>query len=245
MSIAIIILISILLGQCCKHLCAKLPPVVSEEITYNEFYKSLFKDFKVDYKYSIIFIIFSLIAVLGFKFTLFNSIFNLILFFILAIVFSIDYRFQLIPDECQLTLMFLGVIKILVSPESLISSCLGALTGFVIFYAMGLLALLIFKKEGMGFGDVKLMTGLGLIFGFKNIIVITLVSFVIGAIISLVLMIVKNKDLQSYIPFGPFIVIATILVIFIPADYFIQMYMNFCNFLAEGVSDIIFNLLYK
>lgn len=241
----ILLLMSILLGQCCKHLCKKLPPVVSEEITYAEFSKGLFKDFEIDLKYSLIFIIFTLIEVCLFNFSIYKSIFYLILFFILSIVFSIDYRFQLIPDECQIALIFLGVIKILARPNTLISSCLGALVGFSIFYAMGLLAMLIFKKEGMGFGDVKLMTGLGLIFGLKNIIVITLISFVVGAIISVILMIFKNKDMQSYIPFGPFIVIATVLVTFIKADVFIKMYVDFCAFLASGVSDFIFNMLYK
>ena len=85
------------------------------------------------------------------------------------------------------------------------------------------MAYLILKKEGMGFGDVKLMASLGLLFGVKDILVITLLAFLIGAIVGIILLVTKKKDKNSYIPFGPFIVIATILIMFIPSDYIIEV----------------------
>ncbi len=66
----------------------------------------------------------------------------------------------------------------------------------------------------MGFGDVKLMGALGLYFGLSNIIAITLVSFLIGAILSVILLATKIKKMDEYIPFGPFIVIGTFVSIF-------------------------------
>ena len=70
----------------------------------------------------------------------------------------------------------------------------------------------------MGFGDVKLMGALGLYFGLSNIIVITLLSFLIGAILSIILLVSKIKKSNEYIPFGPFIVISTFISIYIPFE---------------------------
>ena len=70
----------------------------------------------------------------------------------------------------------------------------------------------------MGFGDVKLMGALGLYFGLSNIVVITLLSFLIGAILSIVLLATKIKKMDEYIPFGPFIVLETFISIFIPFE---------------------------
>ena len=70
----------------------------------------------------------------------------------------------------------------------------------------------------MGFGDVKLMGALGLFFGLSNIIIITLVSFLIGAVLSEVLLATKIKKSDEYIPFGPFIVIATFISMYIPFE---------------------------
>ena len=74
----------------------------------------------------------------------------------------------------------------------------------------------VYGKEAMGFGDVKLMGALGIYFGLSNIIAITLLSFLIGAILSIVLLATKIKKMDEYIPFGPFIVLGTFISIFVP-----------------------------
>jgi len=78
----------------------------------------------------------------------------------------------------------------------------------------------------MGFGDVKLMGALGLYFGLSNIIIITLVSFLIGAILSIILLLTKIKKTNEYIPFGPFIVIATFISMYIPFEEMKTLLMN-------------------
>ena len=75
-----------------------------------------------------------------------------------------------------------------------------------------------YGKDAMGFGDVKLMAALGLFFGLSNIIVITLVSFLIGAVLSIILLISKIRKSNEYIPFGPFIVIATFVSMYVPFE---------------------------
>ena len=93
---------------------------------------------------------------------------------------------------------------------------LGMLVGAGIFLAITLIGGLVYGKEAMGFGDVKLMGALGIYFGLSNIIVITLLSFLIGAILSIVLLATKIKKMDEYIPFGPFIVLGTFISIFVP-----------------------------
>ena len=70
----------------------------------------------------------------------------------------------------------------------------------------------------MGFGDVKLMGALGLYFGLSNIIAVTLLSFLIGALLSIILLATKIKKMDEYIPFGPFIVLGTFISIFVPFE---------------------------
>lgn len=237
----IVSILAIIFGQLVGHLNKKLPPVVSEEITYKEFYSTLFRDFKIDVIYTVIFLV----------------IFNLMVCFIgnsyivylytlvcvaLAITFSIDFRYQLIPDEVHILLLIVGIINILFdfSIKNILNYIIGAAIGGGVFFVISLLSLLIFKKEGMGFGDVKLMAALGFVFGIKNIIVITLVSFILGAVIGSIFLILKNKESDGYIPFGPFIAVATIILMFVPADVIINIYIVFCSWLGRKIFDLVY-----
>ena len=92
----------------------------------------------------------------------------------------------------------------------------------------------------MGFGDVKLMASLGLMFGAKDILIITLVSFVFGAIIGGTLLLLKRKSADSYIPFGPFIVVSTIIVMFVDSNYIIELYLAFCSYIGIKLNDLLY-----
>lgn len=232
-------IIATILGQITKHLCLKLPPVVAEEITYKEFWKTLKQGFKIDIKYSSIFLIlFNLLIYMNGLQIL--SVIYMVAIFALAIVFSVDYRIQLIPDETHAIIVLLALVNLLFNLSSWSSYLLGALVGGGVFYILGILALVIYKKEGMGFGDVKLMAGLGLLFGLKNILVIALMSFAIGAVISVLLITLKKKKMDSYIPFGPFIVIGALLVMYTGSDIYINGYFALCSWLGLLVTDAVF-----
>jgi leader peptidase (prepilin peptidase)/N-methyltransferase len=236
--------LAVILGQIVSHLNLKMPPVVSEEITYKSFFKTLNKDFKIDFKYSVILlIIFE--AIMFFLGNTYISYIYSILVATLMIVFSIDYRFQLIPDEVHVVIGILGLINLFMNLNLWLTYLIGMVIGAGIFYGLSLLAVIIFKKEGMGFGDVKLMAALGFLFGIKNILVITLVSFFIGSIIGGLLLIINRKKADSYMPFGPFIVIATIIVIFINPNDIIELYIGLCTWLSNIVTDIVFNIINK
>ena len=144
----------------------------------------------------------------------------LILTPMLLSAFVIDYKLQIIPNRLNLTMFEIGlVIAFLYGLSDVaitINMALGMLAGGGIFLLITLIGGAIYGKEAMGFGDVKLMGALGLYFGLSNIIAITLVSFLIGAILSIVLLATKIKKMDEYIPFGPFIVLGTFISIFVP-----------------------------
>lgn len=136
--------------------------------------------------------------------------------------FIIDYRKQIIPNRLTLTIFEVGLVFAFISGISsvniFVDRLLGMVTGAGIFLLITLIGGAIAGKEAMGFGDVKLMGALGLYFGLSNIIAITLVSFLIGAILSVMLLATKIKKMDEYIPFGPFIVIGTFVSIFVPFE---------------------------
>lgn len=136
--------------------------------------------------------------------------------------FIIDYKIQIIPNRLNLTMFEIGlVIAFLYGLSDVaitINMALGMLAGGGIFLLITLVGGVIYGKEAMGFGDVKLMGALGLYFGLSNIIAITLVSFLIGAVLSVILLITKIKKMDEYIPFGPFIVLGTFISIFVPFE---------------------------
>ena len=141
---------------------------------------------------------------------------------LLLSAFVIDYILQIIPNRLNLTIFEIGLLFEFVYGLSDVAITLNMLLGMVagagIFLLITLVGGLVYGKEAMGFGDVKLMGALGLYFGLSNIIIITLVSFLIGAILSIILLATKLKKTNEYIPFGPFIVIATFISIYIPFE---------------------------
>ena len=135
-------------------------------------------------------------------------------------VFVIDYQEKIIPNRINLTIFELGILFVFLGGIFNINFAIDMVKGMIvsggIFLLITLLGGLIAGKEAMGFGDVKLMTGLGLFFGFSQSIMLTLVAFLLGAVISIILIITKVKKTSEYIPFGPFIVLASFIVMMVP-----------------------------
>lgn len=131
---------------------------------------------------------------------------------VLVAMTMIDYDLQIIPDELNLLLLILGVVYLLVVrlPEAglrgLLPHAIGFFIGGGLFFAIAVLS-----GGGMGGGDVKLMAVMGLWFGWQQLLVLMLLSFVSGAVISLFLLATKIKGRKDAIPFGPFIALAAYL----------------------------------
>lgn len=144
----------------------------------------------------------------------------IILIPMLICAFAIDYKLKIIPNRLNLTIFEVGLvftfIEGIININIAIDMLLGMIAGAGIFLFITLVGGLIAGKEAMGFGDVKLMGALGLFFGWRTIIIISLIAFLLGAIIGVILIICRRKKGEEYIPFGPFIVIATIIAMFVP-----------------------------
>lgn len=144
--------------------------------------------------------------------------------------FTVDYKIQIIPNRLNLTMFEIGLIFVFIygmtNLSIAIDMLLGMLIGGGIFLFITLVGGLIAGKEAMGFGDVKLMGALGLYFGFASTIGISVMSFLIGAIVSILLMIIKKNKMNSYIPFGPFIVVSAIISIFVPFNIIFTVLMK-------------------
>ena len=195
------------------------------------FTKEIFQEHKINPKanYKLMLITMALYLALLYRYGIQNTIIgnlNLIKYLVLTPMllsaFVIDFKQQIIPNRLNLTMFEFGLIIAFLYGMSnvaiTIDMLLGMLAGGGVFLIITLLGSLFFGKEALGFGDVKLMGALGLYFGLSNIIIITLVSFLIGAILSIILLVTKLKKSDEYIPFGPFIVIATFLSMYVPFE---------------------------
>lgn len=193
--------------------------------------KDIVREYKLNFKPNYVLMLLTaaiyvaLLYTFGIKDTLVANL-DLIKYFILTpmllCAFVIDFKLQIIPNRLNLIIFEVGFIFAFLYGLSnvaiTINMLLGMLAGGGIFLLITLLGGLFYGKEAMGFGDVKLMAALGLFFGLSNIVIITLVSFLIGAILSIVLLVTKIKKSDEYIPFGPFIVIATFISMYVPFE---------------------------
>lgn len=136
--------------------------------------------------------------------------------------FIVDYKIQIIPNRLNFTMFEVGIIFAFIFGIQNLNLAkdmfLGMITGGGMFLLITLIGGLIAGKEAMGLGDVKLMGALGLFFGWYKILIISVLAFLIGAIISIIVLIVRKNREDGYIPFGPFIVVATFITIFVPAN---------------------------
>lgn len=148
----------------------------------------------------------------------------------LECAFIVDLKEQIIPNRLNLLMFEIGLVILFLHGFTNINISLNMLLGMVagagIFMLITLLGGLVAGKEAMGMGDVKLMGALGLYFGLQNIVVIAVLSFLIGAIISIIYMIIKRKNANTYIPFGPFIVVSSIITIFVPFSILFTILMK-------------------
>lgn len=155
----------------------------------------------------------------GFSFTFVLYAFLTIL---LIVCMFADIKGCIIPNEVNFLGFIVGIViafaKMSYDVQAGLDSLGGMLIGFCIFLAIAGLSLLVYKKEGMGGGDIKLMGVIGLYLGIMNNIQVFILSFFLAAIISILLLASKRKKSDDYIPFGPFIVLAAYITMLFPAS---------------------------
>ena len=148
---------------------------------------------------------------------LYAIIFLSILSLILIMIFFIDLENFIIPDSLNFIIMGLALLKNFLPnfDTSLIheinQSIIGGMVGYLSIWLIIYLYKTFKKIDGMGFGDAKLMAGIGLLFGWQSIPFILFVSSILGLIFVVPSLIKKQKTMRTEIPFGPFIIVACLI----------------------------------
>ena len=156
-----------------------------------------------------------LVSIVAWKFGFnLSGFMAIVLTWVLLAIAFIDYDTQYIPDQLTLPVLWLGIL--LNSSNTftdLTSSVIGAVAGYLVLWSVYHLFKLIMKKEGMGFGDFKLLAMLGAWLGWQFLPAIIIISSLVGSIIGISLILVKNHESSKPIPFGPFLAIAGWIVL--------------------------------
>ena len=151
-------------------------------------------------------------------------IFLSVLFLLYLIIFFIDLKHFIIPDGLNFGIMALAIFKNFLPNfntsfiHDINQSIIGGIVGYLSIWIIIYLYRVIKKIEGMGLGDAKLMTGIGLLFGWQSIPFVLFISAVLGLVFATPSLITKKKNLRSKIPFGPFIITAC-LIYFLYGDF--------------------------
>lgn len=134
---------------------------------------------------------------------------SLLLFFLITITF-IDLDTFLIPDQLSLSLLWLGLFfslfEVFVTPQQAI---IGALAGYLSLWLLFHVFKLLTGKEGMGYGDFKLLAAGGAWLGFEMLIVVLILASVSGLVIALIQKLAGQGEAK--IPFGPYLSIGIML----------------------------------
>jgi leader peptidase (prepilin peptidase)/N-methyltransferase len=141
----------------------------------------------------------------------------------------IDVDHQLLPDSITLPLLWLGVLFNLSGTYTdLNASVVGAMAGYLSLWTVFQLFKLVTGKEGMGFGDFKLLAAIGAWLGWSLLPSVVLISSLVGTVIGISLMVFNNHERQVPIPYGPYLAIAG-WIAFIWGDTINQAYLNWAG----------------
>ena len=145
--------------------------------------------------------------------------FSLSLLFLKYAVFSyalltitfIDIKHLIVPDRIVLPLILLGILFSL--PHYILKSIVGIAGGFVLFVLIAIIGKILFKKEALGGGDIKLIAACGAFLGITGVIITTFLSAFFGSIFGIYFIIFKKGKISSQLPYAPFISVAAFLYI--------------------------------
>jgi leader peptidase (prepilin peptidase)/N-methyltransferase len=135
----------------------------------------------------------------------------LVLTWFLIALSLIDLDHKLLPDNLTLPLLWLGLLVALVEPGGeavfvdLRASVIGAAAGYLSLWSVYQLFKLLTGKEGMGYGDFKLLAALGAWLGWQLLPLVIVLSAAVGSIVGLSLIVAGQRSRQAEIPFGPYL----------------------------------------
>ncbi|MDT8427731.1 MAG: A24 family peptidase [Pseudomonadales bacterium] len=138
------------------------------------------------------------------------TLYALVLSWSLLALTLIDFDHQLLPDNITLPLLWLGLLVNTLLPgfASASDAIIGAAAGYLCLWSIYHLFRLLTGREGMGYGDFKLLAVLGAWLGWQSLLSIVLLSSLSGAVIGIFLLLFRGHDRNIPIPFGPYLALA-------------------------------------
>jgi len=146
----------------------------------------------------------------------------------------IDIDHQLLPDAVTYILLWAGLLLSIVAPTlglplpDLTSSVIGAAAGYLSLWSIYWLFRLATGKEGMGYGDFKLLAALGAWVGYQQLPVVILLSAAVGAVVGIGMIALLGRDRQIPIPFGPYLAGAG-LITFLWGEQLVAAYLSYAG----------------
>jgi leader peptidase (prepilin peptidase)/N-methyltransferase len=144
-----------------------------------------------------------------------EALMGVVLTLFLMVIALIDFDTQYIPDSVVLPLLWIGLTMSLFEPAgsevlflSSRDAIIGAAIGYLSLWSFYWLFKLVTGKEGMGYGDFKLLAALGAWLGAQYLFTIIIMSAVVGAVLGILLIVIRGRDRQVPMPFGPFLAAA-------------------------------------
>lgn len=127
----------------------------------------------------------------------------------------IDFDKQLLPDDITLPLLWIGLLfNVAGTYTDLVSAVVGATAGYLSLWSVYWLFKLATGKEGMGYGDFKLLAAIGAWLGWQMLPLTILLSSLVGALVGIVLIVLARQGRNVPIPFGPYLAAAGVIAFF-------------------------------
>jgi leader peptidase (prepilin peptidase) / N-methyltransferase len=155
--------------------------------------------------------------------------------FSMLIMGFIDIDTYLISDVIVLPGIVLGLAFSTVFPQmhyelsragSVLYSLTGGLLGGGLLILLGMVGKLLFRKEAMGGGDVKLLAMVGVFLGWKSVFMTIFFASLLGTVVSLTLIALKKKTMEDYVPFGPYLGLGAVISMFWKGEIFLGFLIN-------------------
>jgi leader peptidase (prepilin peptidase)/N-methyltransferase len=137
----------------------------------------------------------------------------------LVVITFIDFDHQIIPDVISLPgIPVFFLVAVFVMGIGFMESLLGILVGGGFIYLIAFGYELLTRRERIGGGDIKLLAMIGAFLGWKSLFFVVFMSSILGALVGVVLIAIKGKDMKYAVPFGPFLSIAAVLYVFVGVE---------------------------
>lgn len=146
----------------------------------------------------------------------------ILLIFILSVISRVDMTYCIIPNGTNLIILIGSAIVSIAIPllfkvkdgifDTVVNCLIGFAVGGLSLFVINLISRLVFKRDGMGGGDMKMMFGIGLLLGWKLTVFALVLSFILGAIIGVLLRVFSRSEEEIVeIPFGPYLALGSVV----------------------------------